>query len=173
VMRKLKTIILMGVILTQMLIVTARAQPGLPSRVITVDATQPLNFGTFCLSNSGSNGGTITVNYDGSRTSTGDVVLLSGPETPAPAIFEVNLCPGRDIAINYTSTIVLNGDQGGTMTMDVGPTEKGANGAVFQVTQDCNFITQLRVGGTLTLGPNTSNPAGVYTDNFSITFIQQ
>ena len=62
------------------------AQPGLPQRTLTVAATQPIHFGTFCVTGKG--GGTITVGWDGSRTSTGGIILISTPNSQ-PAIFEI------------------------------------------------------------------------------------
>lgn len=55
--------------------------------------------------------------------------------------------------------------------MDIGPTEKGGNTATFAVDTNCNFITTLRVGGTLHV-PAVS-PAGVYTGTFEIIFEQE
>ncbi len=53
------------------------SQPPLPQRTLTVTATQPIHFGTFCVTGSG--GGTVTVGWDGSRTATGNVALLALP----------------------------------------------------------------------------------------------
>lgn len=149
------------------------AQPALPARTLSVEATQSLNFGTFCLSSSSAPGGTVTVGWDGSRSYTGDIILLSGFPGHAPAIFEVNLCQGRNIIITYSATTVLTGNNGGSLTLNIGPTEKGGSGSSFPVNYNCQFITPLRVGGTLDVGPNMSNPGGVYTGSFSITFNQQ
>jgi hypothetical protein len=55
--------------------------------------------------------------------------------------------------------------------LDVGPTEKGLNGAVFAVNNNCNFITKLRVGGTLHIPENST--AGSFTGSFEISFNQQ
>ena len=65
-------------------------QPALPQRTITVTPIQAIHFGTFCLT--GGAGGTVTVGYDGSRTSTGNILLLSISPTAQPAIFEIKLC---------------------------------------------------------------------------------
>jgi len=145
------------------------AQPGLPPRTITVKATQGIHFGTFCLT--GGAGGTVTVGYDGSRSSSGSVALLSLAPVSQPAIFEVKLCAGRNISITFQPTIILIGSNGGTMVLDIGPTEKGPNGASFTATSDCNFITPLRVGGTLHV-PGTAMP-GMYSGSFDITFDQE
>ena len=145
------------------------SQPVLPQRTITVIATQGIHFGTFCLT--GGAGGTATVGYDGTRSSTGNIALLSITPTAQPAIFEIKLCEGRNVNITYDATTTLTGSNGGTLTLDIGPTEKGLSGASFTTNSDCNFVTPLRVGGTLHI-PGTAIP-GIYTGSFAITFVQQ
>ena len=143
------------------------AQPGLPPRTITLTPTQMINFGRFCVTGSG---GTITVGWDGSRTSTGGIILISTPNSQ-PAIFEIKLCHGRNVSISFAPTTSLTGSNGGSLTLDIGPTEKGPSGSSFAVNNDCNFITPLRVGGTLHI-PGTAVP-GIYTGSFEITLTQE
>lgn len=144
------------------------AQPNLPQRTLTVRATQPLHFGTFCVTGSG--GGTITVGYNGSRTSSGDIALLAISPMATPAIFEVKLCEGRNIIITFNATTTLTGSQG-SLSLAIGPTEKGTNGAIFQTNGNCDFTNLLRVGGTLTI-PGTAS-SGTYSGNFNIIFNQE
>ncbi len=148
---------------------TSFAQPALPQRTLTVTPTQSINFGTFCIT--GGAGGTITVGYDGSVSSSGDIILLAMAPTAQPAIFEVKLCQGRNVIITFSSTTTLTGSNGGLLTLDIGPTERGSNGAFFSTNADCDFITPLRVGGTLHI-PGTAVP-GIYTGSFDITFNQE
>ncbi len=143
------------------------AQPGLPPRSVTVTATQAIDFGRFCVTGSG---GTITLGWDGSRISSGGIALLSSP-TAQPAIFEIKLCQGRNVTITFAPTAILTGSNGGLLTLDIGPTEKGISGSSFPTNGDCNFITPLRVGGTLHI-PGTAIP-GIYSGSFNITFTQQ
>jgi hypothetical protein len=91
--------------------------------------------------------------------------------TAQPAIFEIKLCQGRNVIITFSATTTLTGSNGGSLTLDIGPTEKGINGASFTSNSDCNFITPLRVGGTLNI-PGTAIP-GTYTGSFDITFNQE
>ncbi len=142
------------------------AQPALPQRTLTVIPTQPIIFGRFCVASAG----TITVGYDGSRSSTGGIALIATPSAQ-PAIFEIKLCSGRMVSISFATSIPLTGTNGGTLSLNLGPTDKGGNGASFSTNNDCNFITPLRVGGTLTVPGGV--PAGSYTGSFSITFNQQ
>jgi hypothetical protein len=144
------------------------AQPVLPQRSLTVTATQSIHFGTLFVTGAG---GTVTVGWDGSRTSSGSLTLLSMAPTSHPAIFEIKLCEGRNVSITFDPTINLTGSNGGSLTLDLGPTEKGPIGATFATNSDCNFITPLRMGGTLHV-PGTAIP-GTYTGSFAITFNQQ
>lgn len=145
------------------------AQPELPQRSITVNATQPIHFGTFCII--GSSGGTVSVGYDGNRSSSGDILLLPMAPVAQPAIFEIKLCQGRNVVITFAATTLLSGSKGGSITLDIGPTEHGANGASFSTNNDCDFITPLRVGGTLQISGATL--PDTYTGSFSITFNQE
>jgi hypothetical protein len=148
------------------------SQPSLPPRSFTVNATQALNFGTFCLNSLSSSGGSVQVDWQGNRSSTGQIILLNN-NTWSPAIYEIKLCSGRNVIITYSPTTTLSGSNGGSLTLNIGPTEKGGYGSSFPVNYDCNFITPIRVGGTLIIGNNSANPAGTYSGNFSITFNQQ
>lgn len=147
----------------------AIAQPPLPNRNITITATQPLHFGTFSLA--GTAGGTVSVGYNGARSSTGGVYLSALAPTAQPAIFDIKLCQGRNVTITFSPTTILTGSNGGTFTLDIGPTEKGVSGSQFAVDNNCDFITTLRVGGTLHIPGNS--PAGTYSGSFEIIFEQQ
>ena len=141
------------------------AQPTLPQRTLTVTSTQSLHFGAFCVTGSG--GGTVTVGYDGVRTSTGGITLLGISPISTPAIFEVKLCEGRNVVITFNATTTLSGP-GNSLTLDIGPTEKGPNGSNFQTGGNCDYINQIRVGGTLNVPGATYS--GTYSGTFNITF---
>ena len=143
-------------------------QPALPQRVITATPTQSISFGTFF--DNGGNGGSITVDWQGIRTTTGDIYPI--PNSPVtPAIFAIKLCQGRTVNITYPESTTLTDSNGFSLKLDIGPTEKGGNGAVFATEKNCNFITLLRIGGTLHIPPNT--PSNSFTGNISIYFEQQ
>lgn len=148
----------------------AFAQPVLPQRSITITPTQGIHFGTFC--KTGTSGGTVILGWNGSRTCTGDIAPLNMAPTAHEAIFAIKLCEGRNVTVTYDATSELTGSNGGeTLTLDLGPTEKGGIGSSFSTNSDCNFITPLRMGGTLHV-PGTAVP-GTYTGSFAITFNQQ
>jgi hypothetical protein len=118
---------------------------------------------------SGSNG-TVSVGWNGSRTSTGGITFLAG-DSPMPAIYEIKLCQGRNVTINFAFRTTLSGSNGGTLILDIGPSENGGNNASFPTNNDCNFITPLRLGGTLNVPVNAI--PGIYTGSIDITFNQE
>ena len=142
------------------------AQPGLPQREVTVLPTQAIDFGAFFVTSAGS----ITVDYAGNVSTTGGVVSID-QSSIAPAIFEIKLCEGRKVKIDYAYSVTMNGTGSTPLELVIGPTEYGENGDEFLVNGDCNFITVLRVGGTLEVP--LSPTAGVYTGLFPITFTQR
>lgn len=150
----------------------AQSGPDLPQRTATVQATQALNFGDMTIL-SGSSGGTVSVDQNGIRSSTGSVIMLNMGNAVQPAIFEVKICPGRMINVTFPTTAVLTGSNGGSMLLHLGPTNIGGSGSTFISNKGCDDIHLIRVGGTLDVGSIGSNPAGLYTGTFSLTFIQQ
>ncbi len=142
----------------------AFSQPGMPQRSLVVTPSQSISFGKFCLAG---NGGTITVNAQGVTTSTGGIVIISSSNTH-PAIFEIKLCPGRNISFNLGGTTHLS--NGGATYLDL-VLDSSDKGLSFSTNNDCNFITSLRVGGTLTIPGGAQT--GIYSGNFELTFNQQ
>ncbi|MBT8317628.1 MAG: DUF4402 domain-containing protein [Lutibacter sp.] len=142
------------------------AQPALPERGITVLPTQAIDFGIFYVNGAG----TIEVDYQGNVTVTGGVISLNTTSV-TPAIFEIKLCQGRTITIDYDYSVMINGSNGGQLELVIGPTERGISGDEFPSQNDCNFITVLRVGGKL-LVPSNAVP-GIYTGSFPMTFTQE
>jgi hypothetical protein len=89
-----------------------------------------------------------------------------------PAIFIVELLPGRlvNIMISPQTTTLTRIAGGETMTMTIGPTDKGTS---FVTSAGHPFRTPVQIGGTLHVGNIASNPAGEYTGTFNVTFIQE
>ncbi len=152
--------------------VLAQSGPELPQRTAVVRSTQSLNFGDMTVL-SGSSGGTVSVDYNGVRTTTGSVIMLNLGNSAQQAIFEVKICPGRMVNITYPATTVLTGNNGGSMLLHLGPTNIGASGSTFISNKGCDDIHLIRVGGTLDVGAIGTNPAGLYSGTFSLTFVQQ
>ncbi|WP_343667969.1 DUF4402 domain-containing protein [Chitinophaga sp.] len=146
----------------------SRAQQPPPRPIaIYVNPAQGLRFGAFTM---GASGGTVTVFSDGSRSSTGSVVLLQMGVSFAPAIFEVDANPGTLIQIVNGSSALLTGSNGGTLTMTIGAS---STGSPFIATATPPARTLVRIGGTLTVGNILANPPGQYSGTFNVTFIQE
>jgi Domain of unknown function (DUF4402) len=144
----------------------AQQKPPTPISV-TISPTQGLSFGGFY---EGSSGGTVTVNPDGSRTSSGDVVLINSGFIYSPAIFEMQAQAGTLISIMNGPDVILSGSHGGSLHMHIGTSNKGSS---FIATVAAPGLNEIRIGGTLTVGSALANPAGSYSGTFSIIFIQQ
>lgn len=145
------------------------AQPALPQRTLTVTATQAISFGSFCVTG---NGGSVTVGHDGTRSvSNSNIIPLIMAPTAHQAIFEIKLCQGRNVIINLGGPTPLTAGNGVELWLQIDTTDKGNTGSSFMTNRDCNFVTLLNVGGTLTIPGNA--PPGTYTGYFDIIFNQQ
>ena len=140
----------------------------LPPRPMLLTTFQNLSFGAFI---NGNGGGTVTINPEGSRTSSGDIYLVNMGESFYPAIFEVEALPGNIIHVNLPVYATLSGPAGKS------PLSVEINSSLpvspFVNTTNPPYRTQVRVGGTLTVGNSSSSPSGNYIGSFSITFIQE
>ena len=152
--------------------VHAQQVPDLPQRTGSVAATQMLHFGDLTLTAS-SIGGSVTVNPDGTRMAFGDIILLNIGNVAQQAIFEYKLCPGRRVTLSYPPTVTLNGQNGGSLLLHVGPTNIGVSGSIFTSNMGCDDTHYIHVGGTIDIGPLVANPPGLYTGSFNIVFIQE
>jgi hypothetical protein len=142
------------------------AQPENKQLSITASLTQPINFGSFC--KIGNTGGTVTVAYNGSRTCTGGIVLLSNAPMATQAIYEITLSHAAKITLTYNPQSMLTKSNSGILNLDVGPTDKGISGSSFMINGQDHFTDQLLLGGTLHI-PGTA-PPGIYSGSFDITF---
>lgn len=146
----------------------AKAQPPPPRPLsIYVNPAQGLIFGAFF---QGASGGTVVVYPDGSRSVTGSLVQANLGYPYSPAIFEVDANQGTVVSIMNGPDVTLTGSNGGTMSLHIGTANTGS---VFVTTAASPSRTQVRIGGTLTVGTPLANPSGNYSGTFSVTFIQQ
>ncbi len=141
-------------------------QPPRPIAVYT-DPLQGLVFGTLFR---GTTGGTATIHPDGSRTVSGEV-YEGWPGLPvSPALFELEATKGTLIHIQNGPPVILNGSNGGSITLSIGTTNP-----------ETPFITQadfpdrntIAIGGTLSIGPPLESISGNYFGYFVVTFIQE
>lgn len=147
---------------------SVEAQPPPPRPIaIYVNPAQGLIFGAFF---QGASGGTVIVYPDGSRSVTGSLVLANLGFPYSPAIFEVDANVGTAVSIMNGPDVTLTGSNGGSISLHIGAASTGAS---FVTSVASPSRTQVRIGGTLTVGTPLANPSGNYTGTFSVTFIQQ
>lgn len=143
------------------------AQPH-PPKPIKINATsQVLAFGAFY---QGAGGGSVIIAPAGTRSSTGNIVLLNMGYTYSAALFELYAHPGTIISILNGPNSTLTGTPSGTMTMQVGSSSPSSP---FVTNQNFNVAIKLYIGGTLTVGSSAANPPGSYTGTFYITLVQE
>ncbi|WP_424493589.1 DUF4402 domain-containing protein [Salinimicrobium sp. GXAS 041] len=144
----------------------AQENPPIPVKV-EVNTSQFLNFGAFT---TGEGGGTVTVDFNGNRTHTGNVFLLNLGASPSPALFDVTANPGTILQIIAPNSVELNGTNGGTIYLDINSFSTGQS---FITTANPPGVNEVFVGGTLTIGNESAAPAGRYNGTFNLTFIHQ
>lgn len=145
-----------------------QAQEAPPRPIsIYVNPSQGLIFGAFF---QGVSGGSVIVYPDGSRSTTGDIVQANLGIPFSPAIFEVDANPGTLISIMNGPDVTLTGSNGGTLRLHIGAS---STGSPFIATAVPPNRTQVRIGGTLTVGNALANPSGNFSGYFSVTFIQE
>jgi hypothetical protein len=146
--------------------VNAQEPPPRPLTV-TVSLVQNLSFGAFY---QGTTGGSVIISSTGSRSSTGDVVLLGMGYTSSTGLYDLVANPGTLVSVANGPDAVLTGSNGGTMTLKIGSCDPVSP---FIITTSPPASTQLRIGGTLTVGNPGSNPPGNYSGSFNIIFVQE
>lgn len=146
----------------------AHAQPPPPRPLsIYVNPAQGLIFGAFF---HGVSGGSVIIYPDGSRAVTGDIVQANLGMPFSPAIFEIDADAGTTISILNGPDATLTGSNGGTLLLHIGNASTGNLFITHAIPPD---RTQVRIGGSLSVGNSLANPPGIYSGTFSVTFIQE
>jgi hypothetical protein len=138
-----------------------------PPRPVEVTVTQNLGFGAF---SHGSFGGSIIINTGGSRSATGDIILLNLGFSFSAALYRLVANPGTVISILNGPDASLIGSNGGFMMLHLGNTDPVSP---FVISTEPPNYTPLNIGGTLSVGNTAANPPGNYSGTFDITFIQE
>jgi len=141
----------------------------LPPRpiTVTVNLSQNLSFGAFYHYNTG---GSVIIYSDGSRSSTGDVVLLNLGYSFSTGLYDVVANRGTLVSIINGPDVLLSGSNGGNLTLKIGASNPISP---FIVTTTPPSATQVSIGGTLIVGNPLANPPGNYSGTFSVTFVQE
>lgn len=147
-------------------LVHGQEQPPRPISV-TVSLSQNLNFGAFY---HGNVGGSVIIYNDGSRSSTGDIVLLTLGYTFSTGLYDVVANPGTLVSILNGPNAILTGSNGGSMILQLGDSDPLSP---FIITTTPPASTQIRIGGTLKVGNPITNPPGNYGGTFDVTFVQE
>ena len=141
----------------------------LPPRplTVTVSLSQNLSFGAFYHGNAG---GSVIIYNDGSRSSSGDIVLLTMGYSFSTGLYDVVANPGTLISILKGPDAILTGSNGGFMVLQIGDSNPGNP---FIITTTPPMATQVRIGGTLVVGNPLTNPPGNYGGTFDVTLVQE
>jgi hypothetical protein len=170
-MKKCTIILVVLVLLTGFPAVKIYAQSTVTAQVfaevipaLTATEVSQLNFGRFSPE---TQGGTILITPEGSRTSTGTVALSGG--THNPASFVITGEGGATFSIVLPTGPAVLSNTGSSKTMQVGywvsnPASGNGTGLLAQGSQE------VKVGATLIVGPMEQNPVGIYTGTYAITF---
>ncbi len=135
-----------------------------PPRPPSITIAQDLSFGAFY---HGAVGGTVSVSPAGSRTSTGDIVLVGLGYLFSPSRYNVYSNAGTVISILNGPDVPLTWSSY-SMNLHIGtslPVSPFVNPNPYSVP------TELTVGATLTVGNALANPPGTYTGTFNITLV--
>jgi hypothetical protein len=148
---------------------TTPGTPEAPPRPVTAIASisQNLSFGAFYQGNSG---GSVIIFPNGSRSSSGDIVLLNMGYSFSAGFYDLVANQGTIVSILAGSDAILTGSNGGSLTLRIGDSDPASP---FVISSMPPNATQLRIGGTLIVGNPLSNPAGDYSGTFDITFVQE
>jgi hypothetical protein len=153
------------------LLLFALSQDGLaqepPPRPVDVTVVQNLGFGAFA---QGAAGGSVTINSAGSRSSSGDIILLNLGYLFSAASYRLVGNAGTVVSILNGPDVSLPGSNGGSMTLHIGASDPASPFVLLTVPPD---YTTMNVGGTLTVGNPGSNPPGNYSGTFDVTLIQE
>lgn len=147
---------------------TANGQEPPPRPMtVTVNLSQNLSFGAFY---QGGVGGSVIIFSNGSRSSTGDVVLLNLGYSFSTGLYDVVANPGTLVSILNGADAILTGSNGGSLTLKIGSSFPASP---FIITTMPPASTQLRIGGTLIVGNPLANPPGNFSGTFNVTFVQE
>jgi hypothetical protein len=105
--------------------------------------------------------GTVTIDVDGSRTSTGGATINSNT-SGTPATFEVSGDPNAMYIVTLPTTVVITSAAGDSMAVDNFTSAPAANGQL-----DSSGRQNLNVGATMNVG--SFQPFGAYTGIMATT----
>ncbi len=132
-----------------------------------VTVKQEINFGAFT---QGPSGGIISLTPEGLRTASGSVVPLNLGATYLPLIVEIEGPKGAIVSMLAEETILLTGNNGGTMKLKIRSTIPAIP---FMITDDAPVKNILKIGADLIVGNLTESPPGNYSGTLNISFVKE
>jgi hypothetical protein len=138
-----------------------------PPRPVQVTVQQNLAFGAF---SHGATGGSVILDPSGSRSFSGDVILLNLGYGAYEAVYRLVANPGTIINILNGPDVSLTGSNGGAMLLHLGASSPVSP---FVIGTTPPNYTLLHIGATLSVGNAAANPPGAYSGTFDIIFIQE
>jgi|GEM_PF-3167825 hypothetical protein len=136
------------------------------NKLLSINSTsiiQELSFGEFCTGNSG---GMVIMPCTGSRSATGDIVLIPSDQG-SPAIIQITVDNTDYITITTGSVINLTNSSGGSLTLQIND---------FYPASPFNPViglNNIKIGGTLTVGSAANTPPGNYNGSLEVIFNEQ
>lgn len=137
-----------------------------PPPTVEIVTLQNLSFGAFY----GAMGGTVTINSVGSRSATGDIILLNIGYSFSTASYKIYAAPFTVISLLKGPGVTLTGSNGGSLTLEIGDSYPASPFLTTAVPPATNLMA---IGGTLIVGNLIANPQGNYNGTFDITFVQE
>ena len=131
---------------------------------ITANETAQLNFGKFSPT---TQGGQVLITPDGSRTSTGTVVLSQGPHHAAGFYITGENNATFSISLPTAPAVITNVSNAKTMTVAdwISIPPQGSGMGVL-----AGGAQEIKVGATLFVGSMNDNPVGLYSGTYQIKF---
>jgi hypothetical protein len=126
------------------------------SQITSASVVQGLNFGAF---HAGHGAGNITINPNGDRSSTANITLFNQGRYHSTATIEIEATEGTIINIVTPRSISLTSSNGGSMTLQIGDSDRGDS---FTMDGNPSGKTLINIGGRLVLGNPNTRPSDSY-----------
>jgi hypothetical protein len=140
---------------------------GLQSTPVDVFMLRHPSFGSFYC---GGNGGSITIELDGTSHAEGDIVLMNAGVAVAPAVFEIRCSPFTMIQLFRDSYFMMRSNEGSVLRariVDTNPSFPFVSPA--NAAQGFTVIASVR----LELEPGQTLSPGAYTGAFQTTWVTE
>jgi hypothetical protein len=141
--------------------------PAFQSTPVDVFMLRHPSFGSFYC---GGNGGSITIELDGTCSAEGDIVLMNAGVAVAPAVFEIKCTPFTMIQLFRDSYFMMRSNEGSVLRARI-----VATNPAFPFVSPANAAQGFTVTASvrLELEPGQTLSPGAYTGAFQTTWITE